>query len=204
MKLEVDSGADERASEAFDGAPVRAALDGALTMPRPQEPAREITFPPMQPGAPPVEPIADGTPLGMGSAIKHYEIIRQLGQGGMGAVFLARDTRLGRLVAIKLLTGDSGGPVTRFHLEALATAQMTHENIVVIHELGEHFGTPYMVLEYLKGKTLDDPLRQRQRNVQEDPGQSAATTAAALSKDRAVELIIPVVRALVCAHERGV
>ncbi|HZF53260.1 MAG TPA: protein kinase [Polyangiaceae bacterium] len=139
-----------------------------------------------------------------GSTIQHYEIIRPLGCGGMGAVFLARDTRLGRLVAIKLIRGDSGGPVTRFLLEALATAQMTHENIVVIHELGEHLGTPYMVLEYLKGKTLDDLLRERQRNTHEDPTQSAETTAAAFSKDRAIELIIPVVRALVCAHERGV
>src|SRR5262245_30398577 len=90
-------------------------------------------------------------PLPVGSAVKHYEIIRELGQGGMGAVFLARDTRLGRLVAIKVLLSHGGQGAGRFLVEARATARCVHENIVVIHEVDEIDGAPYMVLEYLEG-----------------------------------------------------
>src|SRR5690242_13648689 len=128
--------------------------------------------------------------LKAGSFLQHYEIIRPLGRGGMGEVLLARDTRLGRLVAIKLLTRRGGERTQRFLIEARATAQVNHENIVVIHDLGEHGGSPYMVLEYLKGKTLRQWLDERR----ETP----------LRASRAVELLIPVVRALVCAHERGI
>jgi serine/threonine protein kinase len=145
-----------------------------------------------------------GPGLKAGSRIQHYEVIRSLGRGGMGEVLLARDTRLGRLVAIKLLTAQGGERVQRFLIEARATAQVSHENIVVIHELGDHLGTPYMVLEYLKGKTLHqwlDELRERSR---EDNDEASATVSARVPPSRAVELMIPVARALVCAHEHGI
>jgi serine/threonine protein kinase len=106
--------------------------------------------------------------IAAGSVLQHYEVIRPLGRGGMGEVFLARDTRLGRLVAIKLLTEHGGERAQRFLIEARATARLRHENIVVIYELGEHLGTPYMVLEYLKGKTLQEMLRERRNLGQED------------------------------------
>src|SRR5262245_55545863 len=70
------------------------------------------------------KPPAD--PIGVGSTLNHYEIIRKLGQGGMGAVFLARDTKLGRLVAVKVLLEHSGQRAGRFLIEARATARCKH------------------------------------------------------------------------------
>src|SRR5262245_1691147 len=90
----------------------------------------------------------------LGTRIGQYELIRPLGRGGMGEVHLARDLRLGRLVAIKLLTTQAPDLDERFLAEAQATARCHHENIVVIHEVGMHRGRPYMVLEYLEGQTL--------------------------------------------------
>src|SRR5262245_35495347 len=78
-----------------------------------------------------------------GMVIKHYELIRKLGAGGMGMVFLARDIRLGRLVAIKFLLEHTGEMGERFLLEARTTAQCRHENIVVIYDVDEMQGSPY-------------------------------------------------------------
>ena len=89
-----------------------------------------------------------------GSALGHYEILRELGCGGMGRVFLARDTRLARLCAIKLLHEHTGAGARQFLAEARATARCRHENIVIVHEIDELLGCPYMVLEYLEGRTL--------------------------------------------------
>jgi len=122
-----------------------------------------------------------------GARIHQYEIIRQLGAGGMGAVFLARDVRLGRRVAIKFLHTHDPQISKRFLLEARATARCNHENIVIIHEVGEFHGSPFMVLEFLQGQPLHKAIR----------GQRLPFT-------RAVELIVPVLRALVCAHEQGI
>jgi WD40 repeat protein/tRNA A-37 threonylcarbamoyl transferase component Bud32 len=134
------------------------------------------------------------SPLGVGSTIKHYELIRKLGEGGMGAVFLARDTKLGRLVAVKVLLEHRAG---RFLIEARATARCQHENIVVIYEVNEINGTPYMVLEYLEGRTLRDWMRSRARPEEGSP-------AASVAPSLAVEVMIPVVRALGCAHHLGI
>ncbi|WP_437826615.1 nSTAND1 domain-containing NTPase [Sorangium sp. So ce1153] len=151
----------------------------------------------------PAEAIADHVPPDIGAAIKHYEIIRKLGQGGMGVVFLARDTKLGRLVAIKLLREHSGQGIGRFLAEARATARCRHENIVVIHEVDEIHGHPYLVLEYVKGRTLREWMAQREHPSA--PGSPVAhTPPGPLSSSLAVELMIPVVRALICAHEIGI
>jgi hypothetical protein len=85
-----------------------------------------------------------------GTVHKHYELIRQLGAGGMGVVFLARDIRLGRLVAIKFLLDRTGTAAPRFLGEARATALCRHENIVIIHDVDEVDGSPYIVLEYIR------------------------------------------------------
>ncbi|UQA55368.1 WD40 repeat domain-containing serine/threonine protein kinase [Polyangium aurulentum] len=134
---------------------------------------------------------APAPPLVLGASLHQYEIIRPLGRGGMGEVYLARDTRLGRLVALKLLHHHSGSGARRFLSEARLTAQVSHENIVVIHELGEHEGMPYMVLEYLEGQTLQQWMDARKER-------------AGLPPRRVAELLIPVARALVCAHAQGV
>jgi serine/threonine protein kinase len=117
--------------------------------------------------------------------IDRYEIIRPLGQGGMGQVLLARDTRLGRLVALKLLTRGGHGRAARFLVEARATAQVRHDNIVVIYELGEHDGAPYMVLEYLRGKTLRQWLDERRPR---HPAKEGAEGLEPLPPGRAVEI----------------
>jgi WD40 repeat protein/serine/threonine protein kinase len=133
--------------------------------------------------------------LSAGSRLGQYELIRLLGQGGMGEVHLARDLRLGRRVAIKRLSAHGTGLMERFLSEARTTARCMHENIVVIHEVGEHNGHPYMVLEYLEGQTLRQWLREHA---------AASGEYAPVPPGRAVELMLPVVRALAYAHERGI
>jgi serine/threonine protein kinase len=133
-------------------------------------------------GAP--EPVAAPGP---GTRIQHYELIRELGAGGMGTVFLARDMRLGRRVAIKFLQAEDPQLTQRFLLEAQATARCSHENIVIIHEVGEYQGSPFMVLEYLQGQPLTKLIKGQR-----------------LPAGRAVELMVPVVRALACAHEHKI
>ncbi len=123
-----------------------------------------------------------------GMRIHQYELIRQIGAGGMGTVFLARDTKLGRRVAIKLLQTQNPAFTHRFILEARATARCSHENIVVIYEVGEFQGSPFMVLEFLQGQSLQKLVNGGQR----------------LPASRVVELLVPVVRALECAHEQGI
>jgi hypothetical protein len=132
-------------------------------------------------------PAGPGWSLEAGTLLRHYEIIRELGRGGMGVVYLARDTRLGRRVAIKLLTTRTPHLTQDLLSEARATATCHHDNIVVIHEAEEHEGMPYLVLEYLEGKSLRETMRGRK-----------------LAPARVIELMVPVVRALVGAHERGI
>jgi serine/threonine protein kinase len=117
-----------------------------------------------------------------------YEIIRELGRGGMGVVYLARDGRLGRRVAVKVLQTKDPDHTRRFIDEARTTAQCGHENIVVIHEVGEQDQSPFMVLEYLQGQTLASMLKK----------------SGAMHHTRAVELMVSVVRALVYAHALGI
>jgi hypothetical protein len=118
--------------------------------------------------------------------IGRFELIREIARGGMGQVFLGRDTKLGRKVAVKFLLRDDAHFVQRFLVEARATARCAHENIVTIYEVGEHEGLPYMVLEFLEGKTL------------------AGVLASKPSMRQFVELIVPVARALERAHEHGI
>ena len=119
--------------------------------------------------------------------IRQYELIRELGRGGMGTVYLARDTRLARRVAIKFLAGGTPSVAARFLVEARATARCNHENIVVIHEVDEVEGQPYLVHEYLDGRTWR---------------QLAGGTP--MPASRAVELVVPVVRALAYASELAI
>ncbi|MEO8840167.1 MAG: protein kinase [Kofleriaceae bacterium] len=126
--------------------------------------------------------LAPGVKIG-----QHYELIRELGRGGMGQVFLARDTRLGRRVAMKFLVSSSPKFTERFVVEAKATAHAQHENIVVIHDVGEFSGLPYMVLEYVEGTSLARLMDGKRMPI-----------------GRAIELIVPVVKALVRAHAANI
>jgi serine/threonine protein kinase len=123
-----------------------------------------------------------------GVRINQYEMIKMIGEGGMGSVFLARDLRLGRRVAIKFLQSNQPELTQRFLVEARTTARCQHDNIVVIYEVGEHNAAPYIVLEFLSGKPLTDLTENGQR----------------LSYTRAVEIMCSILRALQCAHEQGI
>jgi serine/threonine protein kinase len=102
-------------------------------------------------------------PLGPGSRLGPYEIIASVGTGGMGEVFRARDTRLGREVAIKILTpAHAGDPdsVRRFEKEARAVASLSHPNVVPVFDVGEQDGVRYAVSEYVEGETLRARLKR--------------------------------------------
>lgn len=86
-----------------------------------------------------------------------YDIIDVIGRGGMGTVFRGNDPRIGRAVAIKMLTAAADDPdlLTRFYREAKYTGNLNHQNIVTVYELGHQDGVPYLVMEYLEGVSLD-------------------------------------------------
>jgi serine/threonine protein kinase len=161
----------------------------------------EVTTSPEPPASAAAEAPAPDQ-LATGSRIGQYELIRPLGRGGMGEVYLARDLRLGRLVAIKLLLEHSASVTERFLTEARATARCNHENIVVIHDVGEHGGRPYMVLEHVEGQTLSAWWSERTRR--DDEPAREHTERAPLAPSLAVKLMIPVVRALAYAHGMGI
>src|SRR5512143_3591972 len=97
-----------------------------------------------------------------GSRLGPYEIVDQIGAGGMGEVYRAKDTRLGREVAIKILPEAyrSSSRLRRFEIEARAAGALNHPGIVALHDIGEDRGVPYVVTELLEGETLRARLRQ--------------------------------------------
>jgi serine/threonine protein kinase len=90
-----------------------------------------------------------------GETISHYRILEKLGQGGMGEVWKAEDTRLGRTVALKFLKHEY---TERFEREARAISALNHPNICTLHDVGEHNGEPYLVMECIEGKPIKGPL----------------------------------------------
>lgn len=99
--------------------------------------------------------------LGEGRKLGPYEIVSLIGAGGMGEVYRARDTRLARTVAIKVLSSRLTADAThraRFEQEARAVAALSHSNICAIHDVGSEDGTEYLVMEYLEGETLADRI----------------------------------------------
>src|SRR5215475_4487443 len=101
--------------------------------------------------------------IGAGERFNQYEIIAPLGAGGMGEVYRARDTRLDREVAIKVLpanyTNDEDR-LRRFKQEALATSALNHPNILTVHDIGDHEGAPFIVAELLEGAELREQLNE--------------------------------------------
>jgi predicted Ser/Thr protein kinase len=122
------------------------------------------------------------------SRIGRYEITGTIGSGGSGQVYSAFDRTVGRVVAIKVLNAP-GDPdlVRRFQAEAKTVANLHHKNIVTVHEYGEENGVPYLVMEYLKGTTLQELIRQ-----------------GSLSLLEKLEIMSEVAEGLQYAHERGI
>jgi serine/threonine protein kinase len=146
-------------------------------------------------------PTADAKIFQPGEAIGHYEIVEPIGAGGMGTVYLARDTKLDRKVAIKFIShrfdGNEDG-IQRFVQEAKAASALNHPNILTIHEIGEHAGSHYIVSEYIAGKTLRQAMHEghldlaRKINVfiQIAAGLDAAHSARIIHRDIKPENII--------------
>ena len=130
--------------------------------------------------------------LPAGARLGPYEIIAALGAGGMGEVYRARDTRLDRLVAIKILRGgDAVSPIMRerFDREARAIALLSHPHICTLYDIGHHDGMAFVVMEYMEGETLAERLsRQRPRSsagAHPRPTLTARTPAPAPAGDAA-------------------
>jgi Tol biopolymer transport system component len=124
------------------------------------------------------------------STISHYRIVSRIGAGGMGEVYRARDTRLDRDVAIKVLpsslTADEDR-LRRFEQEARATSALNHPNILTVYDIGTHEGSPFIVAELLEGEELRDELNH-----------------GAIAQRRAVEYATQIASGLAAAHARGI
>jgi non-specific serine/threonine protein kinase len=98
----------------------------------------------------------------VGETVAHYRLLDYIGSGGMSVIYKAEDTVLGRLVALKFLSDNltrEPAVVDRFRREARTASALNHPNICTIHEIGEHEGLPFIVMEYLEGRSLRDVIR---------------------------------------------
>lgn len=129
--------------------------------------------------------------LSAGEMVKHYEIVSLIGEGGMGEVYLAKDTILGRRVALKLLPDYvSRDPerLSRFKQEARTASTLSHPNVCVVHEIGETVsGRPFIAMEYIEGVTLRERMKNRR-----------------LKLGDALDIAIQVADALAAAHAAGI
>src|ERR1700737_3884128 len=129
-------------------------------------------------------------PLSVGTMLGPYEILSPLGKGGMGEVYRARDKKLDREVAVKVLpqaVAADPDTLARFEREGKAVAALSHPNILAIHDFGNQDGIAYAVTELLEGETLRGKL---------DSGP--------ISQKQAVDYALQIVKGLSAAHEKGI
>ncbi len=126
----------------------------------------------------------------IGRAISHYRVLQTLGAGGMGVVYLAEDGRLGRQVALKFLPPEASRDETtleRFRLEARAASSLSHPGICTVFDIGDDGGSPFIVMEALKGETLRDRIKRAPIKVSE-----------------VLDIAIQLADALEAAHSQGI
>src|SRR5215510_9498335 len=126
--------------------------------------------------------------LSSGTRLGPYEILAPLGAGGMGEVYRAKDSRLGREVAVKVLPASfaqDADRLRRFEREARATSTLNHPNILTVYDIGDHDGTPFIVAELLEGEELREQLNK-----------------GALPPRRAVEYAQQIAAGLTAAHDK--
>ncbi|MGC4091707.1 MAG: protein kinase [Polyangiaceae bacterium] len=131
----------------------------------------------------------EGWRVRSGDMVASYRIERRLAAGGMGEVWLARDERLAREVAVKFLLprgADDAGAIEAMQREARAVAALNHPNVVTVHDVGERDGVPYLVTEYLEGESL-----------------RARMSRAPMSRSEALDVALQICRGLAAAHRRG-
>ncbi|NIM98206.1 MAG: protein kinase, partial [candidate division Zixibacteria bacterium] len=106
----------------------------------------------------------------IGETISHYKILEKLGEGGMGEVYLAEDTKLSRRVALKFLPVQLASDEelrARFKREAQAAATLNHPNIITVYEVSEHENRPFIAMEYVEGESLKDSIGKKDLSIDE-------------------------------------
>src|SRR4030095_2122254 len=126
--------------------------------------------------------------LKSGDRLRQYEIVKKIGEGGMGSVYLANDVKLRRLVAIKVIArgvSTDGADLQRFEQEAIAASALNHPNILTIHEINSSKGCRFIVSEYVSGQSLRDKIGK-------------------LSIDESIDIAVQTASALDTAHKNGI